>query len=424
MDNHTNLKPRVSLFMLTLLFLLVTMGKYNLYLGFALKPYMLFCILFIVFHLSSFRFRSFQLFEVFLFLFYFAYVYSGAFSLHAISSLRILLGVILYLACYIVIKDILSGASQKIMEKALGISGILFNLISLGLYVIGLKQHHFSFEGDGVISYGVLFDRDYPRLIGVLQDPNFYIFYNTIFFTYFLCNGKRWWHKVGLLLSIITSLLTFSRGGLLAMVIVFLLYFLMNRPLQQAKLLLGSVVMLSFLAYLAIVQLKFDFYGILESRVEDFSQDGGSGRFDLWARAWEFFSTHQIFGIGAFNYPDYNFYYFGDSHYVHNTFLDILSESGLIGLFFYLIFAFLLVFQLVESRMYRRKPYLFLTLIGFMLQMLSLSLIINDMFFLYLAILSAYLYADQKERKREAFFQTNRHKPVFPTMMKGSDSIQ
>jgi hypothetical protein len=57
------------------------------------------------------------------------------------------------------------------------------------------------------------------------------------------------------------------------------------------------------------------------------------------------------------------------------------------------------MYQLIESRVYKKKPYLFLAFIGFVFQMVSLSVIINDIFFMYLAILSIYL----KNQKRNDF---------------------
>ncbi|WP_226581081.1 O-antigen ligase family protein [Halobacillus litoralis] len=429
MDNKAKEKNVVSGTLLFFLFLLVTLGKYNVYLGFALKPYMIFCIVYLMFHLSSFRFWKFQIFEVCMFCFYFVYLYSGAFSLYAISSLRILLGVILYLSCYIVIKDIVAKAKHTMIKESLGYAGITFNLISLVLYVIGLKKNDFVMSGDGIISYGVMFDRDYPRLIGAVQDPNIFIFYNTIFFTYFLCHTKSWVNKIGLLLCITTTLLTFSRGGLLAMGLIFIVYFFMNRPLVQLKMVLGMIASFFILSYIMIVQLNFDFMGILESRIDDFGRDGGSGRFELWGRALDFFSSNTFYGIGAFNYRDYNNWFYGDDLYVHNTFLDILSESGLVGIIFFCTFMLVLIFQMFEVAIYRKEPFLYLTFIGFVLQMLSLSFVINDMFFLYLAILSAFLRIEQKQIDIKNLGKAHQSNPFYlnhPAIIsqkKGRDSL-
>ena len=389
--NYKTIQPTErSPVILFLLMVLITMGKYNIYVGFAIKPYMIFCFLFLFLHLTSFYFHRFQLFEIFFFFFYFIYMYSGAFSLYSISSFRVMIGIVLYMVCYLIIKDIISQSKEAVIEVAISYAGIVFNLISLFLYILGLRMQGSLGNGD-FRAYGLLLDRESPRLIGVLQDPNFFVFYNTLFFAYFLCNRKSLKNKIGLTLCLTTSVLTFSRGGLIALVLLFCLYVAMNKFVDQLKLLGALIISLSLMAYIAIVQLKFDMFGMLESRVEEFSSDGGSGRFDLWGRAFEFFSSHMAVGVGSFNFAEYNFYNYGDSLAAHNTFLEILSESGIIGLFFYLLFVLIVFVQLFQSQLYRTKPYLFLAFIGFLLQMVSLSLVLNDMFFLFLAILSAYL---------------------------------
>jgi O-antigen ligase len=380
-------------------FLLITLGKFSIDLGFSLKPYMIFLMLFVIIHVSAFYFEKLQVFEIALLLFYMTYSFSGAFSLYPSSSLRIILGISLYLACYFVLKSILRNSADSIIEKAIANVGIFFNITSLLLYVAGLKTLSLGGEGERITHLGVMVDRSYPRLIGLLQDPNFFVFYNTIFFAYFLCNANSLKNRLGLMLCLITNLLTFSRGGLLALIMIFCIYILLNNLVKQFKILFGLAASLSIIAYIAIVQLKFDIYGILDSRINDFSNDGGSGRFELWGRAWEYFSSNVLLGIGAFNFSDYNSFQYQDTLTVHNTFLDILSESGIIGFACYLMFISLVIYQLIESRVYKKKPYLFLAFIGFVFQMVSLSVIINDIFFMYLAILSIYL----KNQKRNDF---------------------
>lgn len=383
------------------IFLLITLGKFGIDLGFSLKPYMIFLMLFVIIHISVFYFEKLQLFEVALLLFYMTYSFSGAFSLYPSSSLRIILGISLYLACYFILKSILRNSNDSIIEKSLANVGIFFNITSLLLYVAGLKTLSLGSEGERISHLGVMVDRSYPRLIGLLQDPNFFVFYNTIFFAYFLCNANTFKNRLGLMLCLVTNLLTFSRGGLLALIIIFGIYILLNNMVKQFQILLGLAASLAIIAYIAIVQLKFDIFGILDSRINDFSNDGGSGRFELWGRAWDYFSSNIVLGIGAFNFSEYNSFQYQDDLTVHNTFLDILSESGIIGFASYLLFISLVVYQLIESRVYKKKPYLFLAFIGFVFQMVSLSVIINDIFFMYLAILSIYLKTEKRKGVKE-----------------------
>lgn len=197
------------------LFLLVMLAKFNIYIGFALKPYMVFCILFLVIHIGTFYFKRLHLFEVAMLFFYLMYSFTGAFALYPDSSARILLGILLYIGCYFIMRYIIGHSNDSVIQNAISNVGIVFNSISLILYAIGLKSVSFVFEGDRIVQYGVMVDRNYPRLIGLLQDPNFFVFYNTIFFCYYLCNFESRKNKVGLILCILTNLLTFSMTGIL-----------------------------------------------------------------------------------------------------------------------------------------------------------------------------------------------------------------
>lgn len=376
------------------LILFVTFANFYLYIGFALKPYMLFCFLYLVFFLKFFRLYPVQLFESALFCFYLCYAFSGVFALYPMSSVRISVGIFIYLVCYFIMKSVLGRAQTGAVHKGLAWTGVIFNLCSLLFYVAGMQKAGFNFdrEGERITAYGLMIDRDYPRLIGLLQDPNFFVFYNTLFFAFYLCNPRGLLNKTGLLLCITANILTFSRGGLLVMLVLFLIYGVIHHPLKQLKMILGAGLSMAFLSYVLVIYFKFDLYGILESRMEDFGEDGGSGRFELWGKAWGYFENHIVTGVGAFNFPDYNAYEYGEALSVHNTFLDIISESGLPGIFLYLLFILLLFYQLVQKKVYKDRPYLFLTFIGLLLQMAFLSVIINDMFFLYLALVSTYLH--------------------------------
>ena len=165
-----------------LLLLFITLGKYNLSIGFSLKIYMVFLVFFLCIYFRFFHFSPLYHYEVLLLLFYFIYCLSGAFSQYPEASIRVILGVILVLGCYFIMRFILEQTSIPIIETSIATVGIVFNAISLLLYLIGLQVTGGSPKGVEIISYGLLVDRDYPRLIGLLDDPNIFIFYNTIVF--------------------------------------------------------------------------------------------------------------------------------------------------------------------------------------------------------------------------------------------------
>lgn len=109
-------------------------------------------------------------------------------------------------------EEFIGNTEIVVLESSIAYVGVVFNVVSLILYIIGLQ--YFSLYGgeEREIFAGLLVDRGYPRLIGLLDDPNIFIFYNTIFFMYYMTNLQNITNILGLILCVTTSLLTFSRG--------------------------------------------------------------------------------------------------------------------------------------------------------------------------------------------------------------------
>jgi O-antigen ligase len=380
----------ISIFPVFLLLLFITLSKYNFSIGFALKIYMIYLAIYFCLYFRNFYFRTLYHYEILLLLFYFTYCLSGAFSQYPEASIRVILGVILVLGCYLIMRYLLEKASIRAIEVSIANVGIIFNGISLLLYIIGLQVTGGHPTGVEITSYGLLLDRDYPRLIGLLDDPNIFIFYNALFFSFYLTHLKGMKHSIGFILCVITSLLTFSRGGIVALILVVLLYMLLANFSKKVKMMTLSLLCLVGL-YTSGSFLQIDFNQIIYSRINDFTTDGGSGRFELWGQALDYFMSRPIFGIGAFNFSDYYAFEHNKILYVHNTYLEVLVESGIIGFLFYFSSLLMLVITFFRTKLHKEKPYIVLTLFAFLLQMLSLSLMINEAFFVFLAIALKYI---------------------------------
>ncbi|MED3689600.1 O-antigen ligase family protein [Peribacillus butanolivorans] len=384
------INKNTSMWPVFLLLFFITLSKYNLSIGFSLKIYMIFLAIFLCMYFRDFYFHTLYHYEILLLLFYFTYCLSGAFSQYPESSIRVILGVILILGCYFIMRYILELTSIGAIEKSIANVGIIFNVISLLLYIIGIKATGRFPTGVEVTSYGLLLDRDYPRLIGLLDDPNIFIFFNTLFFSFYLTNLKGFKHSIGFILCVITSLLTFSRGGILALILVVILYLLLANFSKKIKMMTVSLLCLVGI-YAAGSFIQIDFNEIIASRITDFSTDGGSGRFELWSQAINYFMSNPLFGIGAFNFSDYYAFEHNEKLYVHNTYLEVLVESGIIGFLFYISFLLMLVITLFKAKLHKEKPFIVLTLFAFLIQMMSLSLMINEAFFSFLALTLRYI---------------------------------
>ena len=73
-------------------------------------------------------------------------------------------------------KFILDGYSINEIHLSIANAGIVFNLISIILYLIGIVSLNFHLVGNQIEAYGLLMDRNTPRLVGLLSDPNLFVF--------------------------------------------------------------------------------------------------------------------------------------------------------------------------------------------------------------------------------------------------------
>ena len=382
---------KISMKWIMLLILFVMLSKYNIYIGFSLKIYMIFLVIYFCLTIKKFHIQKLYFHEVVFLLFYFIYCLSGILSIYLSASIRMIFGVLLVLGCYFIMRNLLGNTEIVVLESAIVYVGLVFNIVSLILYIVGLQYFGLYGGEEREVYAGLLVDRGYPRLIGLLDDPNIFIFYNTIFFMYYMTNLYNITNVMGLILCVTTSLLTFSRGGILAIALVIFVYVCMSSFAKKVKIIMGLVLFSVIIFSLANVVMGGQLDDILNDRISDFSHDNGSGRFTLWEAAFKYFLSNPYIGIGAFNFSNYYEYQFNEKLYVHNTFLEILSESGTIGFLLYCAFLCLLMVKLTKWGLFSEKPYLLLTMIAFLFQMMSLSLIINEAFFLFLAVVVKYI---------------------------------
>ncbi|MCR5466228.1 MAG: O-antigen ligase family protein [Lachnospiraceae bacterium] len=132
------------------------------------------------------------------------------------------------------------------------------------------------------------------------------------------------------------------RSEILCLVVVVFFFFLLSLDPHRMK----EVMKKLFLLVVAAALIVFAFYilykngglgryeGIIQKYImkEASGQDVSGGRLDLWDTAWHLFLERPLFGIGWERFMGYNTYH----HDVHNTYLQWLCETGVVG--FVLIF--------------------------------------------------------------------------------------
>ncbi|WP_404466674.1 O-antigen ligase family protein [Planococcus rifietoensis] len=170
--------------------------------------------------------------------------------------------------------------------------------------------------------------------------------------------------------------LTFSRGALVAGLVVSIIFFAYNMRILMKKniyiisaiILMGAVLIIDFRSSHIFLQM----YDQLLLRLENAIYGTGAGRYTIWEEGWLLISSNWnffIFGVGGNQFPFYN------PHNVHNGYLRFLYEAGVIGVLFFLILLLKLFLNSFNFKTVKPLSPLFYPLLAFLIMALS-----NDVF--------------------------------------------
>lgn len=193
---------------------------------------------------------------------------------------------------------------------------------------------------------------------------------------------------VGLLLIPITVVRTGSRGGLLALVIMFAIYFFSIPTLQKIPLAIGTLILavaaMVFSSHDALERYKTIFRSSDETYYSSAAQESAAlstrARKELFMSSVRLTFHHPIVGVGP------GMFQIADArnaeeekhaaawHQTHNTFTQISAEDGLPGLFLYMA-ALVLCFKSVRSSRQRALQHSELPALQHMAYCLRLSLL-------------------------------------------------
>ncbi|MFZ2187270.1 MAG: O-antigen ligase family protein [Candidatus Moraniibacteriota bacterium] len=179
------------------------------------------------------------------------------------------------------------------------------------------------------------------RAIGVFPDPHMFSFFLgmslplTLALAVRSAPGKRHVWVIGAGMIFLADLLTFSRGGYIGLIFGMSAFFfpLLAQSAQRKK-------QLSHIGLGALFVCGVVFLSPVGARLfSSFSRSDGSNveRLRLWQESAVFIVEHPVLGAGLGNYPlavkpsaSYR-----EPIYAHNLYLDVASELGLVGLFFF-----------------------------------------------------------------------------------------
>lgn len=283
-------------------------------------------------------------------------------------------------------------------------SWFVFILISLAMYIVGIIIINGDFDSyNNSRVYGVMVERMMPRLIGLQRDPNIFAFMSIpILFYLFFMDKKKLFDYFYMCLVFVSILLTISTAAILSLGFVFLCVFFVYIINLTRNFKLKNKGVFVYLLFSSLLIFGFVFLSnsdfvieILYKRINNLSV--GSGRFEIWNNLIDIWCDNYFFGIGLNNFIRYNVDYFGRYNYAHNTFLEVLVETGVFGLLAYCVFHLCLLVRIYRISSYSNKFVFFIySYIGMLIMLNSLSLLINEGFFCFLSLFSCIEYKLKK----------------------------
>lgn len=376
-ENNGRAPLAIFLYMISLA--LVLLWRPNVDAGFLLTPTYL--LLFIAIPLVWFRRRIFLFgFDIALLVFYFFSLLTSSYAPDPGTSFRFFLGVMVFLGMYVCLKLSMFNIQLDLALSAFGKVGKYYFSFALLFYLAGFL--HYGSWQEHHLYYGLMVERTLPRLVAFGFDPNMSAMTLIPFIFYFMLGKRSYlWLSLGLFLLFATM----SRGAILSMTfgLIGLAVFRPTKAVIRTVFITLISVVLGFALLIFSDVLPMSY---LVQRMAGFFS--GSGRAEIWSNALEMFSLQPIIGWGGFSFRDINQFYYDDSRFAHNTYIEILVENGIIG---FLVFVACVVLMLRHSyRMSSDARLLFVmpAIFSFSISMCFLSVYINQIFVFYLTLLN------------------------------------
>jgi O-antigen ligase len=264
----------------------------------------------------------------------------------AVSLLKILLLVLTVIA---LTPDV---RALRLAVWALVLAGSVLAALSVLQHLTGsFDQNYFGFAKAPVRNIAGVTEA--PRVAGPIGDPNSFAQMMVVLVPLAL---ERYLHEhrrsrrvaagVAALLCGVTSVLTYSRGGLVTLAVVLAVFVIRHPPQIRHVLVMGALLILvvpvvppSYLQRVATIGQSLP--GSPASRGDDGAIQGRTTQMKI---AGTMFWDHALVGVGQGNYvvrfPEYNRQYglpreLGQAP--HNLYLEIAAESGLAGLVLWLV---------------------------------------------------------------------------------------
>ncbi len=254
--------------------------------------------------------------------------------------------------------------TDKVNVKEEGFLVKIFLLSTIFYTVVGISER--------ILSGAAYYQREMV-LFGSKIDPNFFgipIVAGATILLHLLLNApkRNVIYGLGYIMLVVAIMYTASRGSFLALVIgnsMVLISFVFGKQINPRK--KATIIVLMIIACIILFSyIQTNFLNAWE-RMTSIGQAGSdNGRFILWGYAIKSWLDYPLFGGGMYSYYDQY------QTATHNTYFQVLSEEGLVGICMYLA----VMFMLLKKTWQYKKLYFFIFL-AMMVQIFFLDALDN-----------------------------------------------
>ena len=219
-------------------------------------------------------------------------------------------------------------------------------------------------SGDTMNAGGVIIYRKFASVsFGNYNGYVTFLCFSLPFLFYRVMRNKCMFSIIAIILSCVCILFNASRGGLLSVSLMFLIYILFLRK-QGGKVYVYSLLLLFLIGSFVFIQFGSGLFEAITYRTVNGTLYSDAPRFEIWGRVWQVFLSTCGLGSGVGGLQDMMRQLSPSGISIsHNLFLDILGRFGVIILLVFMLFLIGIFKKAYHVRNDATRTLLFLSLI-------------------------------------------------------------
>lgn len=286
------------------------------------------------------------------------------------------------------------GSIQNLrrLNKTVFLIGVGVGVLSLAFYLFAALDYRHILSDSARWKPGLIYELDRRgvfRLQGFAGDPNFYSLWMSIslFCGLIVTEVRRLWKWLGITMIAASILLALSRGFFVALgassVLILLWLTLLHAKMswqRYAKPIIFGAIVISLIAFIPLPYIQESPAQLLITR---FQLTITSPRFGMWTEILSDLPSHLLLGKGL-RAGEYTL----GGMYSHNSYMDLVFETGLIGSILWTFFAIFITVQGLGKRNTELLPWIHSWLV-IIFMFLFFSLLYNPFPWLVSAIIAS-----------------------------------